>query len=133
MRKRWPRSILILVVAMLVLLVAVLRIPLQNALSERMEGALPPDGKAYYGVQLSWSDDTPAAYTSRLGKAPAVYGDYRNFPLSSADKLVLSKEVRQIVTTHGKLMVTLEPWEGLSKVTPQAAHDLAVTLASYHR
>ena len=132
MRKRWPRSILILVVAMLVLLVAVLRIPLQNALSERMEVALPPDGKAYYGVQLSWNDDTPAAYTSRLGKAPAVYGDYRNFPLSSADKLVLSKEVRQIVTTHGKLMVTLEPWEGLSKVTPQAAHDLAVTLASYN-
>jgi len=93
---------------------------------------IPPDGSAYYGVQLDWSVDSPAAYTSRLGKAPMVYGDYRTFPLSSDDELALSQEVDQIAALHGKLMLTLEPWGGLSTVTLTAVSELVSVLADYN-
>jgi hypothetical protein len=127
-------ALALLLVAVLVTLVAGLFISLQQIQQLAADGksVIPPDGKAYYGVQLSWEKDTPEAYTSRLGKAPAVFGDYRSFPLTSADRQALSREVDQVAAVHGKLMLTLEPREGLSKVTERTAHDLSSTLDGYN-
>src|SRR5258707_1270910 len=124
----------VLLIAMLIVQIAVLVVSIPDIQYFMAAGKsiIPPDGKAYYGVQLSWGDDTPAAYTSRLGKAPAVFGDYRSFPLTSTDKQILSQEVDLIAAVHGKLMLTLEPMGGLSTVTDQAAHDLSSVLADYN-
>src|SRR5438034_1171558 len=67
-----------------------------------------------------------------FGQDPMVYGDYFTFQLSSADKLALSQEVSEIAAVHWKLMLTLEPWGGLSTVTGKSARDLATTLANYN-
>ncbi len=126
------RYVLVALIATIAILVTAHGTTTGKAQSASMGVAIPPDGSAYYGVQLSWDDDTPAAYASRLGKTPVVYGDYRAFPLSSTDKLALSQEVDQIAAVHGKLMLTLEPWGGLSTVTWGPIHDLVSVLANYN-
>ncbi len=126
------RHILVALIATFAILVAARGATTGKAQTARLRVVIPPDGSAYYGVQLSWDVDTPAAYTSRLGKAPLVYGDYRTFPLSSTDKLTLSQEVDEIAAAHGKLMLTLEPWGGLSTVTATAISDLVSALADYN-
>ncbi|HEX9135113.1 MAG TPA: hypothetical protein VF844_22735 [Ktedonobacteraceae bacterium] len=133
MIKRKPISyILVTLIASFTILIAAHGTTTGKAQSASIGVAIPPDGSAFYGVQLSWDDDTPAAYASRLGKTPVVYGDYRTFPLSSTDMLALSQEVDQIAAIRGKLMLTLEPWGGLSTVTWKPIHDLVSALANYN-
>ena len=93
---------------------------------------VPAHGRTYYGVQLAWSSDSPAAYSSRLGKSPMVYGDYVTFPLSSATKSSLSLKVDKIAAQRGMLMLTLEPHGGLDTVTAGAVRDLGSVLADHN-
>ena len=94
---------------------------------------VPADGHAYFGVQLDWSTDTPAAYTSRLGRSPAVYGRFADFPISDAQKALITSGVDQIAAEHAMLDLTLKPTGGLATVTPQSALELAATLAEWNR
>lgn len=94
---------------------------------------IPADGQTYYGVQLSWDVDTPAAYATRLGRAPAVYGDFVTFPLSAADRALLGHKVAEIAAMHGMFMLTVMPNGGLATVTDAAAQTLGRTLAAYNR
>lgn len=93
----------------------------------------PPDGHAYFGVQLDWSTDTPASYAARLGRAPAVYGRFASFPLSDADTTLLTVGVEQIAAQHAMFDLTLKPDGGLETVTPASATALAATLAEWNR
>jgi hypothetical protein len=94
---------------------------------------VPPDGKSYFGVQLDWSVDTPATYTARLGRSPAVYGRYVPFPISDSDKRSLTAGVDQIAAQHAMFDLTVEPYGGLKTVTQQSVDDLASTLAGWNR
>jgi hypothetical protein len=81
---------------------------------------------------MDWDADTPAAYTSRLGKGPEVYGEYVSFPLSDVTKSKLSASVDLIKLANAKLMLTLMPDEGLGTVTEDAIRDLGEVLADYN-
>jgi hypothetical protein len=94
---------------------------------------VPADGQAYFGVQLDWSTDTPAAYTSRLGRSPAIYGRFADFPISDAQKALITSGVDQIAAEHAMLDLTLKPTGGLDTVTQQSALELAATLADWNR
>lgn len=96
------------------------------------EVPVPPDGNAYFGAQLDWSSDSPAAYTARLGRSPAIYGRFISFPVTSAARTFLNVEVAEIGQEHAMLFLTLEPINGLQAVTPQAATDLAHILAVWN-
>jgi hypothetical protein len=93
---------------------------------------VPADGTTYFGVQLAWDVDTPAGYSARLGRAPAVYGEYVRFPLDSPTKAALSVKVDRIRGMRGMLMLTLEPHGGLATVTTAAIRDLGAALADYN-
>jgi hypothetical protein len=93
---------------------------------------IPADGTTYFGVQLSWSSDSPAAYAVRLGKTPMVYGDYLTFPMSAGEKLALSQEMNQVAAVQGKFMLTLMPENGLDAITESAVDDLGSSLADYN-
>jgi hypothetical protein len=94
---------------------------------------VPPDGRAYFGVQLDWSTDTPASYSSRLGRSPAIYGRFADFPLSDAQKTLITAGVDQIAAEHAMLDLTLKPTGGLDTVTEHSAVELATTLADWNR
>jgi Glycosyl hydrolase family 26 len=93
---------------------------------------IPPDGNAYFGAQLDWSSDSPAAYTARLGRSAAIYGRFISFPLRQSDTNVLKLEVAQIAQQHAMFFLTLEPVDGLQTVTSQTATALADTLATWN-
>lgn len=93
---------------------------------------VPPDGNAYFGAQLNWSADSPAAYTARLGRSPAIYGRFISYPLSASDKKTLGGEVTQIGQQHAMFFLTLEPVGGLQTVNAASASDLASTLATWN-
>src|SRR2546430_17079417 len=102
MIRRPPRSTLFPYTTLFRSLITVCQISTGNAQAAVSSPiAIPPNGYAYYGVQLSWDVDTPAAYASRLGKTPVVYGDFVAFPLNTTDKLAMSQEVDQIAAVHG--------------------------------
>ena len=125
------KCVLLVLIVTFSLLITVCQISTGNAQAAVSSPiAIPPNGYAYYGVQLSWDVDTPAAYASRLGKTPVVYGDFVAFPLNTTDKLAMSQEVDQIAAVHGKLMLTLEPMGGLNAVTSAAIRDLVTVLAN---
>jgi len=93
---------------------------------------LEPTSGIYFGVNLDWSSDSPAAYDQRLGKRAAVFVQFCNFPLGGPDEASLDSTVGEVAAAGGMLMVTLEPNNGLDKVTPEAADALATRLAGYN-
>ena len=92
---------------------------------------VPPDGKAYFGVQVEWPNDSPTAIATRLGRAPAVYGRFVSLPMSDEDVSQLDEFVAQVASVHGKLFLTLEPANGLEAVTPAVARGLAGHIAQW--
>jgi hypothetical protein len=81
-------------------------------------------------VNLDWATDSPAAYSQRLGHRPALYVQFFRFPLGAAEVAYLEAAVEAAATEGGMLMVTLEPFDGLTAVTPEAATALADRLAA---
>jgi hypothetical protein len=90
---------------------------------------IPPVGHAYFGVQLSWDVDSPSHYVARLGRRPAIYGDYVPFPLSATECQHVMVEARQAANQGGTLMLTVMPNQGLSTVTAATSRVLAQCLA----
>lgn len=94
---------------------------------------VPVDGKAYYGVQLDWQQDSVARYASRLGATPAVFGRYVNFPLTPAEQKAVGEEVKELAGAHASMMLTLEPRDGLAAVTPEVLAAFSQDLAKWTR
>ena len=92
---------------------------------------VPPDGTAWFGMNLDWSNDTAAGVTERLGAAPSVWVQFVSFPLDEPGRANLDAFVEQIAPLDGIGLVTLEPHGGLDTVTPAAADDLARVLSGY--
>ncbi len=92
--------------------------------------AVPADGSAYYGVNLDWGTDSPAAYVLRTGLRPAVYGKFVGLPLSDAEQEHLRGAVDALAPTGAAVMLTVEPLQGLDSVTPAVAEQLADQLAA---
>ncbi len=96
-------------------------------------GRLAPSTGIYYGVSLDWERDTLAAYTARLGRAPAVYIAFATFPFDRDGGTFIDGVVDQGAALGGALMLTLEPTGGLGAVNEAAAAELAARLAGYNR
>jgi len=90
---------------------------------------LEPTSGTYFGVNLDWAKDSPAAFDQRLGHHAAVYVQFFRFPLGEADLASLDKTVKAISDVGGMMMITLEPFDGLVAVTPEVATALADRLA----
>ncbi len=95
------KRLLLIVLVVSVHLFAAARASSARAAARTAPVAVPADGKTYYGVQLAWDSDTPTTYTTRLGKAPMVYGEYVPFPLDSTTKAALGSKVDQIRAARG--------------------------------
>jgi hypothetical protein len=93
----------------------------------------PPEGTAWFGMNLDWANDSVAAVTERLGAAPSVWVQFVAFPLEPAGRENLDAFVEQVAAVDGIGLVTLEPHAGLEAVTPDAARELADVLAGYWR
>jgi hypothetical protein len=94
---------------------------------------LEPAGGAYFGVNLNWDTDSPAAYSRRLGRAPAVYVEFAQFPLEAAGRAHLDTVIDKVSAVRGMALLTLEPHRGLGAVTPAAAAELGDLLGTYNR
>src|SRR2546425_1272638 len=77
----------------------------------------PPDGGAYFGVNLDWNSDSPARLARRLGRSPALYVAFAPFPLQGGAAGYIDGIVDGLVAQHAALMLTLEPNGGLGTVT----------------
>jgi hypothetical protein len=85
----------------------------------------PASGTTYFGVQLDWATDTPSKYTKRSGIRPALYGEFVRFPISADSQRDLLLHASQAKAARAALFVTLEPFGGLSSVTPGSAATAA--------
>lgn len=91
----------------------------------------PVEG-TFFGVNLDWSDLTPAEYNQALGHKAAVFVQFFQFPLAGSDFAHLDATVKSVKAEGGMLMITLEPWGGLETVTPEAVAALVERLAEYN-
>jgi len=89
---------------------------------------VPPEGRAWFGMNLDWENDTIPDMTERLGATPAVWVQFVRFPLGDADRANLAGFFEQVGAAGGLGLVTLEPHDGLAAVTPEAADELASVL-----
>jgi hypothetical protein len=81
-------------------------------------------------MNLDWGSETVADVTARLGRPPADVVSFVSFPLTPDDGTNLDAAAAQAAAARAALVITLEPWAGLSGLAPAAA-DLAVRLARY--
>ncbi len=93
---------------------------------------LEPVTGTYFGVNLDWVTDSPAAFDRRLGRRAAVFVQFGNFPPGKGDLASLDATMHAVTGTGAMVMITLEPYGGLASVTPAAASALAARLARYN-
>lgn len=114
--------------------VAVAATSLAFAFTERrLPFPVPDDGKAYYGVQLDWQQESVGDYASRLGATPAMFGRYVNFPLTPEEEKAVGEEVAELAAAQSAMMLTLEPRNGLASVTPEALAAFSADLTAWSR
>ena len=94
---------------------------------------LEPTTGAWFGVNLDWENDSPAAYAGRLGRTPAVFVEFAAFPLDDASGKRLDAVIDQVSEAGGMALLTLEPHDGMAAVTPAVATELGERLAGYNR
>lgn len=87
---------------------------------ERLE---PPEG-CYLGFSVGGGQSI-ARFNARLGICPAVYTEFFEFPLTTGARSNLTEFLNQVRPTRGIALITLEPYVGLSNVTPNACLELA--------
>ena len=92
---------------------------------------LGPDSGVWVGMNLDWGAETVADITSKLGSLPAVVVSFVSFPLTADDVTNLQAAANQARDAGAVLVVTLQPWGGLSSVTDQATADVAQRLAAF--
>jgi hypothetical protein len=89
---------------------------------------VPPDGRAWFGMNLDWANQSVAEVSEALGVTPAVWVQFVRFPLDDGGRTNLAAFFEQVGAAGAHGLVTLEPHDGLDAVTPQAAADLAAML-----
>ncbi|HET6845293.1 MAG TPA: glycosyl hydrolase [Anaerolineales bacterium] len=94
---------------------------------------LEPISGAYFGVNLDWDVDSPAAFNQRLGHRAKLFVRFFAFPLADSDLATLATTVKAVASEHGMLLITLEPMGGLAAVTSAAAESLAEGLAQANK
>ncbi len=90
---------------------------------------LEPASGAYFGVNLDWDAESPAAFNAGLRHRAAVYVRFFAFPIGQQELATFDRSVKAVAAENGMLVVTLEPVQGLAAVTPEAAQSLAERLA----
>jgi Glycosyl hydrolase family 26 len=90
-----------------------------------------PSSGVWVGMNLDWGAETAADVTTRLGSPPATVVSFVSFPLTPDDVTNLQAAVSQARDAGAVLVVTLQPWGGLSSVTDQAIADVAQRLAAF--
>jgi hypothetical protein len=95
---------------------------------------LEPSGPGvYFGFNIDWEHDSPAAVARRLGHDPALFVAFAPFPLDGGAMGYVDAIAGQLAPRHAALMLTLEPNGGLDTVTGVAAGRLAARLETYDR
>ncbi len=95
-------------------------------------GRLEPLAGVYFGVNHDWSERSVAQVSSDFGLTPDVFVYFTSFPMSEAQAQWLDEAVVQVAAAGRKLVLTLEPHDGLGVVTAEAAEQLAAQLADYN-
>ncbi len=90
-----------------------------------------PDRGVWVGLNLDWGSQTVAALTASLGSPPAVVVSFVSFPLTADDVVNLAAAADQAHAAGAVLIVTLEPWSGLTAVTDGAIADMTSQLALF--
>ena len=90
-----------------------------------------PETGAWVGMNLDWGSQTVADLQAQLGRPPADVVSFVSFPLTAGDEGNLDAAADQAASARAVLVVTLEPWDGLSAVTEAVAVNLATRLARY--
>jgi hypothetical protein len=93
---------------------------------------IPEDG-VYFGVNLDWGKDSPAEYSERLRKVPAVLVLFADFPMDEGAFGYVRYVAGLVRAQNAALMLTLEPNGGLESVTPESAKALAEQLAAINQ
>jgi hypothetical protein len=99
----------------------------------RSQGKMPPPGSVWFGTSIDWGRDSLAAYSRRLGHRPAVAVTFAGFPMSAQERVWLGQAVDQARQTGSRVLLTLEPHDGLDEVTTGRARAVARLLARYNR
>jgi len=102
--------------------------PNPTASAPQSPSLVPPDGRAWFGMNLDWANDTIPEVADRLGATPAVWVQFVRFPLGDGDRANLAGFFEQVGAARALGLVTLEPHDGLDAVTHEAAADLAALL-----
>lgn len=92
-----------------------------------------PASGVYFGVNLDFGNDSPAAFNERIGHKAAVYVQFVQFPLDAGAIATLDAFVEQVKSQHGMGMITLEPNSGLQSITAANAAEFADRVAAYNR
>lgn len=90
---------------------------------------LAPDSGALFGVNLDWSTTTLEEFSIELGERPAVAVSFTSLPMSETEVGYVRAAAAQVHDNGGMLLLTLEPRQGLSAVTPTVVDELAQLLA----
>jgi hypothetical protein len=103
-----------------------------NPSSPSVSVAPQPGNLVYFGVNLDWAVDSPAAFNGRLGNKAAVFVQFLGFPLGLFDSINLESSINMVAKEGGMLMVTLQPQGGLDAVTATVAEEFALRVAGFN-
>ena len=101
--------------------------PTQLAGKARLE----PSSGTYFGMNLDWDSESIASVTKRLQRTPSVWVQFVAFPLTADGRQHLDEFIGQVADAHAMALITLEPNDGLDKVTDAAIADFASLLKAY--
>lgn len=91
----------------------------------------PADG-VYFGVNLDLDHDSADAFNERIGHQAAVYVQFVRFPLDDAGATLLDSFIEEVEAQNGMGMLTLEPHDGLQRITSESAIQFAERAATYN-
>ena len=100
--------------------------------ADRHGARLIPASGIWYGVNLDLAHDSPARYSARLQRHPAVYASFSPVPIGRVDGDHIDQMVEMLLQSGGMLLLTLEPHSGLEDITPAVADAIAARLAGYN-
>jgi len=89
---------------------------------------VPPHGRAWFGMNLDWANQTVVQVEQALGVTPAVWVQFVRFPLDDGGRASLVGFFEQVGAAGAHGLITLEPHDGLDAVAPEDAADLAAVL-----
>ncbi len=123
--RSWGLPLTVALAALGLIAAFAIRAAVTRSPEERRAALVPPRGQVAFGVQLDWTTDTPPAYAHRLGHAPAIVGEYYDFPDDEAGRDQLRRHADQAGRIGAAYMLTVMPVEGLDAIDRRAAEEFA--------